>query len=54
MKELQEETGYACEIIETKGWYYVWLSKTNQTIGKGFNSQSGRYRECNSPYSIER
>ena len=30
LKELQEETGYACKTLEAKGWYYVWPSKVNQ------------------------
>ena len=61
LKELQEETGYACKTLEAKGWYYVWPSKVNQknlyfyqTIGKGFRSKVRRYRECKNPYTFER
>jgi ADP-ribose pyrophosphatase len=29
-KELLQETGYSCEILESRGWFYIWPSKANQ------------------------
>jgi 8-oxo-dGTP pyrophosphatase MutT (NUDIX family) len=29
-KELLQETGYSCEILRSKGWFYTWPSKSNQ------------------------
>jgi ADP-ribose pyrophosphatase len=28
-KQLLEETGYSCEIFESRGWFYIWSSKVN-------------------------
>lgn len=30
IRELQEETGYVCQTLEPKGWYYIWPPKVNQ------------------------
>jgi len=31
-KELLQETGYSCNILEPKGWFYTWPSRCNQKI----------------------
>jgi ADP-ribose pyrophosphatase len=31
-KELLQETGYSCEILESKGWFYTWPSRSNQKV----------------------
>jgi ADP-ribose pyrophosphatase len=31
-KELLQETGYSCETLEPKGWFYTWPSRSNQKV----------------------
>jgi ADP-ribose pyrophosphatase len=31
-KELLQETGYSCETLESKGWFYTWPSRSNQKV----------------------
>jgi ADP-ribose pyrophosphatase len=48
-KELQQETGYSCKILEPKGWHYVWPSKVNQKnfvfLAKGLEKVSAQKLE---------
>jgi ADP-ribose pyrophosphatase len=31
-KELLQETGYSCQTLEPKGWFYTWPSRSNQKV----------------------